>query len=71
MNTPMETKLKFLVDTSSKLIDVMLYRQIIGLLMYLMNTKPNICFVVNTFESISSRAQTYSPICCKTCDEVP
>jgi hypothetical protein len=47
MNTPMETKLKLLVDTSSELVDVMLYRQIIRSLMYLMNTSPDICFVVN------------------------
>jgi hypothetical protein len=33
MNTPMETKLKLLVDTSWELIDATLYRQIIGSLM--------------------------------------
>jgi hypothetical protein len=48
MNTPMEAKLKLLVDTSSELIDATLYRQIIGSLMFLMNTRPDICFVVNT-----------------------
>jgi hypothetical protein len=48
MNTPMETKLNLMVDTSSKLIDATLYKQIIGSLMYLMNTRPDICFVVNT-----------------------
>jgi hypothetical protein len=47
MNTPMETKLKLMADISSELIDDMLYRQIIGLLMYLMNTRPDICFFVN------------------------
>jgi hypothetical protein len=47
MKTPMETKLKLLVDTSLELVDATLYRQINGSLMYLMNTKPNICFVVN------------------------
>jgi hypothetical protein len=41
MNTPMETNLKLLVD-------VTLYKQIIGSLMYMMNTRPDICFVVNT-----------------------
>jgi hypothetical protein len=48
MNTPMETKMKLLVNTSSELIDAMLYRQIIGSLMYLKNTRPDVCFVVNT-----------------------
>jgi hypothetical protein len=48
MNTPMETKLKLMVDTSSKLIDDTLYRQITGSLMYMTNTRPYICFVVNT-----------------------
>jgi hypothetical protein len=48
MNIPMETKLKLLVDTSSELIDAMLYRQIIGSLMYLTNTRLDICFFMNT-----------------------
>jgi hypothetical protein len=48
MNTPMEMNLKLLVDTSSELVDATLYRQIIGSLMYLTNTRPNICFAMNT-----------------------
>jgi hypothetical protein len=48
MSTPMETNLKLLVDTSSEIVDVTLYRQMIGSLMYLTNTRPDICFVVNT-----------------------
>jgi hypothetical protein len=48
MATPMETNLKLLVDTSSELVDATLYRHIIGSLMYLTNTRPDICFLVNT-----------------------
>ena len=71
MNTPMEAKLKLLVDTSSDLIDATLYRQIIGSLMYLTNTRPDICFVSEHLESVSGRTQMCSPSGCKTCDEVP
>ena len=46
--TPMDSNLKLLTDDSSELVDVTLYRQIIGSLMYLTNTSPNICFGVNT-----------------------
>ena len=48
MATPKDTNLKLLVDASSKLVDVTLYRQIIGSFMYMTNTRPYICFVVNT-----------------------
>jgi hypothetical protein len=48
MNTPMEAKLKQLVDTSSEFTDATLYRQIIGSLMYLTNTRRDICFAMNT-----------------------
>jgi hypothetical protein len=47
MNTPMKTNLKLLVDTLSEFIDATLYTQIIGSLMFLMKTMPDICFVVN------------------------
>jgi len=47
MNTPMEMNLNLPVDSSSELVDVTLYRNIIGSLMYLTNTRPDICFVVN------------------------
>ena len=48
MATPMDTNLKLLVDASLDLVDVTLYRQIIGSSMYLTNTRPDIYFVVNT-----------------------
>ena len=48
MATPMDSKLKLLADDSSELVDVTHYRQIIESLMYLKNTRPDICFAVNT-----------------------
>ena len=48
MNTLMVTNLKLLNDDSSNTVDVTLYQHIIGSLMYLTNTRPNICFAVNT-----------------------
>ena len=48
MSTPMTTNLKLFGDTSSGTIDATLYRQMIGSLMYLTNTRPDICFAVNT-----------------------
>jgi hypothetical protein len=49
MYTPMETKLKLLVDTSSELVDATLYRQIIGSVMYLTNTRPGTCFYLSQY----------------------
>ena len=48
MTTPMKTSLILLNDDASEAIDATLYRHIIGSLMYLINTRPNIFFDVNT-----------------------
>ena len=48
MTTPMTTNLKLLNDDSSNIVDVILYKQIIGSLMYLTNMRPDIWFVVST-----------------------
>jgi len=48
MATPMDSNLKLLADDSSELVDVTQYSRIIGSLMYLTNTRPDICFAVNT-----------------------
>jgi hypothetical protein len=47
MPTQMVTNLKLLSDTSSETMDATMYRQIIGSLMYLTNTRQDICFAVN------------------------
>ena len=48
MTTPMASNLKLLSDASSELVDATMYHQMIGKLMYLMNTRPDICFTMNT-----------------------
>ena len=48
MATPMASKLKLLNDASSDSIDATMYHQMIASLMYPTNTRPDICFAVNT-----------------------
>jgi hypothetical protein len=43
MPTLMVKNLKLLSDTSSEIVDATMYRQMIGSLMYLTNTRPYIC----------------------------
>ena len=48
MSTPMITNWKKLHASETELVDPTLYRQLIGSLMYLVNTRPDICFAVNS-----------------------
>jgi hypothetical protein len=48
MATPMMKNLTLLSDSSSNLEDPTMYRQLIRSLMYLFNTRIDICFAVNT-----------------------
>ena len=52
MTIPMASNLKLLSDASSESVDAMLYHQMIGSLMYLMKTRPDICFSMNTLSQI-------------------
>ena len=56
MATSMDANLKKLRESASDsyLIDPTMYRQLIGSLMYLTDTKPNICFAVNTLSQFMS-----------------
>ena len=47
ITTPMASKLKLLSDDSSETVDATVYHQIIGSLMYLTNTRLDICFSLN------------------------
>jgi hypothetical protein len=48
MNTPMTTDIRKVRDLDFDLVDLSLYQKLIGSLMYLVNTQPDICFDVNT-----------------------
>jgi hypothetical protein len=48
MATPMTTDIRKVKDSDSDQVDSYPYQQLIGSLMYLVNTRPDICFVVNT-----------------------
>jgi hypothetical protein len=48
MTTPMVSNLRKIDASTSKLADGREYMHLIGSLIYLVNTRPNICFTVNT-----------------------
>jgi hypothetical protein len=48
MDTPMTTDIRKVKDPYFDPVDPSLYRQLIRSLMYLVNTQPDICFVMNT-----------------------
>ena len=52
MTIPMASNLKLLSVASSELVDSTMYCQMICSLMYLTDTRPDICFVVNTLRHV-------------------
>lgn len=60
LTTPMETNLhKFKEDAAnSEPTDSSYYRQLIGSLMFLVNTRPDICYVMNVFVNVLNQNNT-------------
>lgn len=48
MSTPMVANWKNIDASKQEVAEPTLYRKLIGFLMYLENTRPDICFVLNT-----------------------
>jgi hypothetical protein len=59
MPTPMVMELKKMNDdsTDSGEIDPHLYRQLVGSLMYLVNTRPDICYIMNVLSQFMSQSR--------------
>jgi hypothetical protein len=55
MPTPMVIDLKKMSDIDSGEVDPHLYKQLIGSLMYLVNTRPDICYAVNVLSQFMSQ----------------
>ena len=70
MTTTMASKLKLLSDASLEAVDAMMYHQMIGSLMYLTNTRPDICFAVNSLIQFLTDPSG-SLDSCKAYSEVP
>ena len=49
ITTPMASNLKLLCDASLETVDATMYHQMIYSLMFLTNTRPDICFAVNNW----------------------
>jgi hypothetical protein len=47
MDTPLPRNRRKEDATSGEVVDAIVYQQLVGLLMYLVNTRPYICYVVN------------------------
>ena len=59
MTTPMASNMKLLSYASPETVDATMYRGMIGSLMYMTNTRPYICFVVNKFMSLIDPRQVH------------
>ena len=57
MAIPMITNLKKIHASKDKEVDPTLYRQLIGSLMYMVNTRPEICYVVNSLSQFLVEAK--------------
>ena len=65
MTTPMASNLNLLSVASSEMVDAMMYHQMICSLMYLINTRPDICFAMNTLRHVPLMVTKHAVRCLK------
>ena len=65
MTTTMASNLKLLSDASSETVHATMYHEMIGSLIYLTNTRPDICFVVNTLSQFLTEPRNVHLIAAK------
>ena len=56
--TPTETGIKLQIDENEKEVDPTLYKQIVGLLRYLCNTRPDIAYCVGLISRVMEKPKT-------------
>ena len=71
MTMLMTMNLKLFGDTTYETVDATLYRRMIGSLMYLTNTSPDICFVMNTLSQYMVEPRHVHLIAAKHVAKVP
>ena len=54
---PMEVELKLLTEDTSPLVDERLYQKLVGSLIFLCNTRPDISFAVGVVSRFSNKPQ--------------
>lgn len=65
ISTPMESSLKLTKDENGVLCDATVYRQLIGSLIYLTITRPDICFAVNSLAQFMQSPKMSHWVACK------
>ena len=71
MTTLMASNMKLLSGDSLETVDATMYHYMIGSLIYLTNTRPNILLCGEHLEPVPDRSETCSLDCCRAYSKVP
>jgi hypothetical protein len=71
MSTTLVTNWRKIDASDSKTVDPIVYRQFIGSLMYLINTRPDIIFALNSLIRFMVDPRESTLDCCEACVSLP